>query len=96
MEPNDFAQFNFKSYNDPKGGENQLGKVGYSTEQFYSVAGEVNVPQRPVWFNITNNWLHLASHLHVSNISTIESGQFARTLIIPSIIFIISPCIGGI
>lgn len=63
MEPNDFAQFDFKSYNDPKGGENQLGKVGYSTEQFYSAAGEVNVPQRPVWFNITNNWLHVASHL---------------------------------
>ncbi|KAL3323757.1 hypothetical protein AABB24_038091 [Solanum stoloniferum] len=63
MEPNDFAQFDFKSYNDPKGGENHLGKVGYSTEQFYSVAGEVNVPQRPVWFNITNNWLHVASHL---------------------------------
>ncbi|KAK4707942.1 hypothetical protein R3W88_028867 [Solanum pinnatisectum] len=63
MEPNDFAQFDFKSYNDPKVGENHLGKVGYSTEQFYSVAGEVNVPQRPVWFNITNNWLHVASHL---------------------------------
>ncbi|KAF3669171.1 putative ribosome-recycling factor-like [Capsicum annuum] len=63
MEPNDFAQFDFKSYNDPKGGENQLGKVGYSTEQFYSIAGEVNVPQRPVWFNITKNWLHVASHL---------------------------------
>ncbi|XP_059307630.1 bark storage protein A-like isoform X1 [Lycium ferocissimum] len=63
MEPNDFAQFNFKSYNDPKGGENQLGKVGYSTEQFYSVSGEVNVPQRPIWFDITKNWLHVASHL---------------------------------
>lgn len=67
MEPNDFAQFDFKSYNDPIGGENLLGKVGYSTEQFYSVAGEVNVPQRPIWFNITKNWLHVASHLQVSN-----------------------------
>ncbi|KAK4367108.1 hypothetical protein RND71_014988 [Anisodus tanguticus] len=63
MEPNDFAQFDFKSYNDPKRGDNQLGKVGYSTEQFYSISGEVNVPQRPVWFDITKNWLHVASHL---------------------------------
>lgn len=68
MEPNDFAQFDFKSYNDPIGGENLLGKVGYSTEQFYSVAGEVNVPQRPIWFNITKNWLHVASHLQGINL----------------------------
>lgn len=63
LEPNDFAQFDFKNYNVPKGGDNKLGRVGYSTEQFYSTSGEVNVPQRPVWFNITKNWLHVASHL---------------------------------
>lgn len=67
LEPNDFAQFDFKNYNAPKGGDNKLGRVGYSTEQFYSTSGEVNVPQRPVWFNITKNWLHVASHLQVSD-----------------------------
>ncbi|KAL0403581.1 UNVERIFIED_CONTAM: 5'-methylthioadenosine/S-adenosylhomocysteine nucleosidase [Sesamum radiatum] len=60
---NDVAQLDFKNYNVPKEGNNSLGRVGYSPEQFYSEAGEPNTPREMLWFQVSNNWLHLATSL---------------------------------
>lgn len=63
---NDFGSLEFKNYNEPQEGSNSLGSVAYSPEEFYSEAGEANVAQRPVWFNVTKSWLQHASSLEVS------------------------------
>lgn len=62
---NDIAQLDFGSYNEPNGGENKLGSIGYSTEYFYSKSGEPNTPERTLWFQTSQNWLKLASSLEV-------------------------------
>ncbi|XP_031117339.1 bark storage protein A-like [Ipomoea triloba] len=60
---NDVTQMDFKNYNVPKGGDNELGHLGYSTEQFYSTSGDPTDPERVFWFNVTKDWLNLASSL---------------------------------
>ncbi|CAL0299787.1 unnamed protein product [Lupinus luteus] len=63
-DPSDFAHLDIGNYNDPKGeGNNLLGRIGYSTEYFYSESGEPNTPQRVVWLNTTHQWLKLAGNL---------------------------------
>ncbi|XP_073146470.1 bark storage protein A-like isoform X1 [Henckelia pumila] len=60
---NDFAKLEVKEYNVPRGGNSSLGMIGYRAEQFYSDAGEVDTAQQMLWFNVTSNWLQLASAL---------------------------------
>ncbi|KAL2249342.1 UNVERIFIED_CONTAM: 5'-methylthioadenosine/S-adenosylhomocysteine nucleosidase [Sesamum indicum] len=60
---NDVAQLDFENYNVPKEGNNSLGRIGYSPEQFYSEAGEPNTPRQMLWFQVSNNWLQLATSL---------------------------------
>ncbi|KAG8390533.1 hypothetical protein BUALT_Bualt01G0093400 [Buddleja alternifolia] len=60
----DVANLDFKKYNMPKGGNNLLGRIGYSPEQFYSEAGEPNIPRDVFWFKVNQKWLQLATTLH--------------------------------
>ncbi|GFQ00348.1 bark storage protein a [Phtheirospermum japonicum] len=60
---NDVAKLDVDNYNVPKGGNNTLGRIAYSPEQFYSEAGEPNTAQQVLWFQVTNNWLQLATTL---------------------------------
>lgn len=60
---NDVADMEFGSYNLPNGGYNQLGSIGYRTEEFYSVSGKENTPQRILRFQISKHWLELAFKL---------------------------------
>lgn len=62
---NDVTQMDFKNYNVPSGGDNELGQLGYSTEQFYSTSGDPTEPDRVFWFDVTKDWLNLASSLEV-------------------------------
>ena len=61
----DVAELDIGNYNVPKEGYNQLGLIGYSTEQFYSESGEPNSPQGTIWFPVTETWLESASSLEV-------------------------------
>ncbi|XP_073271716.1 bark storage protein A-like [Primulina huaijiensis] len=60
---NDFANLEFKEYNIPWGGNSSLGMIVYRAEQFYSESGEADTAQQMLWFNVTSNWLQLASAL---------------------------------
>ncbi|XP_075502734.1 bark storage protein A-like isoform X2 [Primulina tabacum] len=60
---NDFASLEFKEYNVPRGRNSSLGMIVYSAEQFYSESGEADTAQQMLWFNVTSNWLQLASAL---------------------------------
>ena len=67
----DFTELDFGAYSEPSGGYNQLGSIGYSTEQFFSKSGKPNTAQRKLWFHVSKNWLELAhTHLEVRNDST--------------------------
>ncbi|XP_057789442.1 bark storage protein A-like isoform X2 [Salvia miltiorrhiza] len=59
----DIAKLDVKDYNLPKRGNNYLGRIAYRSERYYSEAGEPNVPQEKVWFEVTTNWLQLATSL---------------------------------
>ncbi|KAI3470559.1 hypothetical protein Pfo_027222 [Paulownia fortunei] len=63
---NDVAKLDIENYNVPEGGNNSLGRIGYGPEQFYSEAGEPNTAQEVLWFQVSNNWLQLATSLQVS------------------------------
>ena len=68
----DFTELDFGAYSEPSGGYNQLGSIGYSTEQFFSKWGKPNTAQRKLWFHVSKNWLELAhTHLEVRNDSTL-------------------------
>lgn len=54
-----------KDYNEPKRGNNSLGRIAFRSERFYSEAGDPNIPQQKVWFQVTTNWLNLATSLEV-------------------------------
>ncbi|XP_027111414.2 bark storage protein A-like [Coffea arabica] len=60
----DFTELDFGAYSEPSGGYNQLGSIGYSTEQFFSKSGKPNTAQRKLWFHVSKNWLELA-HTHL-------------------------------
>ncbi|KAG8390535.1 hypothetical protein BUALT_Bualt01G0093600 [Buddleja alternifolia] len=60
----DVATLDFETYNTPKGGNNLLGRIGYTPEQFYSEAGKPNVAQDVFWFQVNQKWLQLATTLH--------------------------------
>ncbi|KAF5959347.1 hypothetical protein HYC85_000556 [Camellia sinensis] len=69
----DKAHLEFGNYNLPKGeakgeGEvnNELGRMGYSTEQFFSESGKPNNPQSLLWAEINFNLLKFASNLEES------------------------------
>ncbi|KAL7252816.1 hypothetical protein ACSBR1_007388 [Camellia fascicularis] len=68
----DKAHLEFGNYNLPKGeakGEevnNELGRMGYSTEQFFSESGKPNNPQSLLWAEINSNLLKFASNLEES------------------------------
>ncbi|OVA17882.1 Nucleoside phosphorylase domain [Macleaya cordata] len=60
----DVAYLDVRSYNVPKGeGINQLGQIGYSTEEFFSDSGQPNVPQNVFWVETSQHWRHLAADL---------------------------------
>ncbi|XP_015941209.1 bark storage protein A [Arachis duranensis] len=64
VDPSDFGKLDIGNFNVPRGeGQNLLGHVGYSTEQFYSESGDPNTPQRVIWVNTTRQWLNLAANL---------------------------------
>ncbi|MED6108889.1 hypothetical protein PIB30_028350 [Stylosanthes scabra] len=64
VDSSDFGKLDIGNYNVPRGdGQNLLGHVGYSTEQFYSESGDPNTPQRVIWLNTTSQWLNLAANL---------------------------------
>lgn len=65
MDPSDVAELNIETYNVPDGGDNLLGNIGYSTQQFFSEAGKPNVSQPLFWIQVTQHWLHIASKLEV-------------------------------
>ena len=65
VDASDFGRLDIGNYNVPREGNNLLGHVGYSTEQFYSESGEPNTPQRVVWVNTTPQWLSHAGNLEV-------------------------------
>ncbi|CAL5363410.1 unnamed protein product [Camellia sinensis] len=69
----DKGHLEFGNYNLPKGeakgeGEvnNELGRMGYSTEQFFSESGKPNNPQSLLWAEINSNLLKFASNLEES------------------------------
>ncbi|XP_027163217.1 bark storage protein A-like isoform X3 [Coffea eugenioides] len=57
----DFTELDFGAYSEPSRGYNQLGSIGYSTEQFFSKWGKPNTAQRKLWFHVSKNWLELAN-----------------------------------
>ncbi|XP_010448575.1 PREDICTED: bark storage protein A-like isoform X2 [Camelina sativa] len=60
----DVAYLDVGNYNVPRGdGKNELGTIGYSYEELYSVNGPINSPQKVFWINTTQEWLHLAAGL---------------------------------
>ncbi|EOA19032.1 hypothetical protein CARUB_v10007687mg [Capsella rubella] len=60
----DVAYLDVGNYNVPQGdGKNELGTIGYSSEELYSVNGPINSPQKVFWINTTQEWLHLAAGL---------------------------------
>ncbi|XP_054791177.1 bark storage protein A-like isoform X1 [Prosopis cineraria] len=62
LESSDFARLDFGNFNVPKG-KNLLGRVGYSSEEFFSVTGKPNLSQRLIWAKVTSQWLQLAATL---------------------------------
>ncbi|EFH45982.1 hypothetical protein ARALYDRAFT_354336 [Arabidopsis lyrata subsp. lyrata] len=60
----DVAYLDVGNYNVPQG-KNELGTIGYSYEELYSVNGHINSPQKVFWINTTQEWLHLAADLVV-------------------------------
>lgn len=65
MDPKDVAQLDFEAYNAPKGGENLLGHIGFSNEQFFSESGKPNTALPLFWAKTTRKWLQVAAHLEV-------------------------------
>ncbi|KAJ7974967.1 Bark storage protein A [Quillaja saponaria] len=64
LDPSDFANLDFGSYNVPRGkGINLLGRIGYSYEQFFSESGKPNTAQCLIWAHTTLHWLQLATKL---------------------------------
>lgn len=62
----DVAYLDVGNYNVPQGdGNNELGTIGYSYEELYAVSGPINSPQKVLWINTTQEWLHLAADLEV-------------------------------
>ncbi|XP_054791178.1 bark storage protein A-like isoform X2 [Prosopis cineraria] len=64
LESSDFARLDFGNFNVPKG-KNLLGRVGYSSEEFFSVTGKPNLSQRLIWAKVTSQWLQLAATLEL-------------------------------
>ncbi|XP_028793435.1 bark storage protein A-like isoform X1 [Neltuma alba] len=62
LESSDFAHLDFGNFDVPKG-NNLLGRVGYSSEEFFSVTGKPNLAQRLIWAKVTSQWLQLAATL---------------------------------
>ena len=55
----DFTKLNFEAYSGPSRGYNQLGSIGYSTEQFF-------LQLRKQRFHVSKNWFGLTyTHLEV-------------------------------
>ncbi|KAK9283071.1 hypothetical protein L1049_011300 [Liquidambar formosana] len=64
LAPSHVAHLDFGNYNAPKGKEiNQLGRIGYSHEQFFSESGEPNTARPLFWAQISQHWLQLAANL---------------------------------
>ena len=54
------------SYNVPEGdGVNLLGRIGYSTEELFSVSIEPNTVVSLWWMEVSQQWLQLARSLEV-------------------------------
>lgn len=63
----DIAKLDVENYNEPKKGNNSLGRIAYRSERFYSEAGQPNTPEEKAWFQVTTSWLHLATSLQVGS-----------------------------
>ncbi|PRQ58673.1 putative adenosylhomocysteine nucleosidase [Rosa chinensis] len=63
LDLDDVAQLDFEEYNEPKGGENLLGHIGFRNEQFYSESGNPNIARPLFWAKTTRKWLQFAAHL---------------------------------
>ncbi|KAA8534494.1 hypothetical protein F0562_032011 [Nyssa sinensis] len=74
------AQLDFESYNVPEGeGMNLLGRIGYRSEQLFSESGTPNTPQRLLWLQISQNWLHLATSLEGMELEQCMNSSFCLT-----------------
>lgn len=61
---NDVAYLDIGSYNVPKKqGINLLGRIVYSSEEFFSESGMPNAAQPLLWAQLCRNWLQLATGL---------------------------------
>lgn len=56
------ANLDFKRYNVPRG-DNLLGHIGFSYEQFFSEYGKANTARPLFWANTTRQWLQVAANL---------------------------------
>lgn len=68
VDSSDIAGLEVKEYGMPKGGENELGHIGFNFERLYSESGEPNNPQPLVWAEVDQNWLTIASKLQVRSL----------------------------
>ncbi|KAK4279580.1 hypothetical protein QN277_011338 [Acacia crassicarpa] len=74
----DFAHLDFGDFGVPKG-NNLLGRVGYSSEEFFSVNGKPNLAERLIWAKVTSQWLHLASNLEGIELERCVNSSFCLT-----------------
>ncbi|KAL5569511.1 hypothetical protein UlMin_026086, partial [Ulmus minor] len=76
VDSSDIAGMEINNYNEPKGGDNLLGHIGYNFEQLYSDSGKPNTAQPLVWAQVNQKWLRLATKLEGMELQQCVNSSF--------------------